>query len=455
MNIIIVGAGKVGYTLAKYLSVEDDNITIIDNKSQALERITDNLDVMCIKGNCTNVKVLDEAGIKDADLLISVTNSDELNMLSCLAAKKLGVKYTVARVRNPDFDDDITLLARAVGIDLVINPEKESAYEIATLIKFPSVCSIDSFSKGRVKLVGFKVENSTSLINQRICDIHSIRSKILFCGVERDEEVIIPNGDFVIHKGDRVYVIGEDKNIQNFFKNLGKYKKKVRNSMIIGGGKISYYLAKIINDAGVNCKIIEKDYDKCIELTELLPHSIVINGDGMDQDLLLSESLTEMDSFITLTGRDEDNLVASLFAANQQVNNIITKITRDNYTKIADKVGINSTISPKLITANKIISYVRGLKSARRCSIDNIYKICNDCAEAIEFIVGKQTKYINVKLKDIKFDEDCIVAVIVRDNKIIIPTGDDYLKIGDRAIVVTRDHTLLDINQIFLGGVKK
>lgn len=454
MNIIIVGAGKVGYSLAKYLSGEDDNVTIIDNKDLALEKIANNLDVMCIKGNCTNLKVLDEAGIKEADLLISVTNSDELNMLSCLAAKKLGVKYAVARVRNPDYDEDITVLTKAVGIDLVINPEKETAYEISRLIKFPSVYSIDSFSKGRVNLVGFRV-NDSSLVDQRVCDIDFLRGKVLFCGVERNNEVIIPNGDFVIKEGDRVYVIGEDRNIENFFKTLGKYKKKIRNSMIIGGGKISYYLSKIINEYGVNCKIIERNTEKCRELTELLPHSVIINGDGMEQDLLLSESLPEMDSFISLTSRDEDNLIASLFAANQKVSNIITKITRDNYAEIADNVGIDSIVNPKFITSNKIISYVRGLKSARRCSIDNIYKICNDHAEAVEFIAGLNTKYIGVQLKDIQFDEDCIVAVIVRDDKIIIPTGDDCIQVDDRVIVVTKDHTLLDINEIFVGGATK
>ncbi|MCR4943995.1 MAG: Trk system potassium transporter TrkA [Clostridium sp.] len=453
MNIIIVGAGKVGYSLAKYLSGEDDNITIIDNKDLALERIANNLDVMCIKGNCTNFKVLDEAGIREADLLISVTNSDELNMLSCLAAKKLGVKYTVARVRNPDYDEDITILTKAVGIDLVINPEKETAYEISRLIKFPSVYSIDSFSKGRVNLVGFRV-NKSSLVDERICDIDFVRGKVLFCGVERNDEVIIPNGDFVIRKDDRVYVIGEEKNIQNFFKYLGKYKKKVRSSMIIGGGKISYYLSKIVSEYGVNCKIIERNTEKCRELTELLPNSIIINGDGMDQDLLLSESLPEVDSFITLTSRDEDNLIAALFAANQNVGNIITKITRDNYAQIADNVGINSVVNPKFITSNKIIGYVRGLKNNKKCSIDHIYKICNDHAEAVEFIAGENTKYIDVKLKDIEFDEDCIVAVIVREDKIIIPTGDDCIKIGDRVIVITKDHTLLDINEIFIGGCK-
>lgn len=454
MNIIIVGAGKVGYTIAKYLSIEDDNITIIDNDVVALERINNNLDVMCVKGNCTSLKVLYEAGIKNADLVISVTNSDELNMLCSLSAKKLGAKYTVARVRNPGYDEDITLLTEAVGIDLVINPEKAAAMEISKLIKYPSVGSIDNFSNGRVNLVGFKVSEGIGLEGKKISDIDFIRGNVLFCGVERDENVIIPKGDYILHKEDMVYVIGEHKDIENLFKRLGKYKKRVKSAMIIGGGKIGYYLAKIVEEVGVNCKIIERDLEKCKELTELLPNSIIINGDGMDQELLLSENLPDVDSFITLTGRDEDNLIASLFATKNNIKNIITKITRDNYNGIAKTVGINSIISPKVVTANKIIKYVRTLENPRKCCIENIYKICDEKAEAIEFIINNQTNNINTRLKNITFNENSLIATIVRNNKIIIPTGDDMLKVNDRVIVVTRNSKLLNINEIFLGGAK-
>lgn len=453
MNIIIVGAGKVGYTLAKYLSVEMDNVTIIDNNWEALERINNNLDVMCVKGNCTSLKVLNEAGIRDADLLISVTNSDELNMLCSLAGKKLGAKHTVARVRTPDYDEEITLLTEAVGIDLVINPEKAAAIEIAKLIKYPSVCSIDNFSNGKVNLVGFNVSGDTGLAGKRISDIDFVKGNVLFCGIEKGDEVIIPNGDYIFHKDDRIYVIGEHKKIQEVFKRFGKYNKRVKSSMIIGGGKISYYLSKIISEAGVNCRIIEKNIKKCEELTELLPEVIIINGDGMDQDLLLSENLDEMDSFITLTDRDEDNLIAGLFAINNNVKNVIIKITRDNYNDIAKTIGINSVISPKLATAYKIIKYVRSLKNTRESSIENIYKICNEKAEAIEFIVNENTKHRNEKFKNIKFNEDSLVATIVRNNKIIIPTGEESLKLNDRVIIVTKK-TLLNINDIFLGGGK-
>ncbi|MGN0145532.1 MAG: Trk system potassium transporter TrkA [Clostridium sp.] len=455
MNIIIVGAGKVGYAIAKNLSSGNDNVTIIDSKMSALERINDNLDVMCVKGNCTSLKVLNEAGIQEADLLITVTNSDELNMLCSLSGKKLGAKHTVARVRNPEYDEDITLLTEAVGIDLVINPEKAAAGEISKLIKYPTVCSIDNFAHGKVNMVGFDISEDVGLANKEISELSYLRGNVLFCGIEREGEMIIPKGDYVFRNNDRVYVIGEHKNIQEIFKKFGKYRKKVRNSMIIGGGRIGYYLAKIISEAGSHCKLIESDINKCDELTELLPKSIIINGDGLDQDLLLSESLDEVDSFITLTGRDEDNLIASLFAAKNGVKNIITKITRDNYNEIAKTIGINSTINPKVVTANKIIKYVRTLKNRQQCPIENIYKICNEKAEAIEFIVNDSTNYTNIKLKDLNFRHDSLIATIVRDNKTIIPSGNDVLKPGDRVVVVTKNPNLLSLSGIFTGGGKK
>ena len=455
MNIIIVGAGKVGYAIAKNLSAGNDNVTIIDNKMSALERINNNLDVMCVKGNCTSLKVLNEAGIEEADLLITVTSSDELNMLCSLAGKKLGAKHTVARVRNPGYDEDITLLTEAVGIDLVINPEKAAAGEISKLIKYSSVCSIDNFAHGKVNMIGFDITEDMELSNRKISELSHLRGNILFCVIESDKEIIIPKGDYVFKKNDRVYVIGEHKDIEEFFKKSGRYRKKVRSSMIIGGGRIGYYLAKIIGEGGSRCKVIENDLSKCEELTELLPNSVIINGDGLDQELLLSESLDEVDSFITLTGRDEDNLIASLFASKNGVKNIITKITRDNYSDIAKNIGINSTINPKSVTANKIIKYVRTLKNRQKCPIENVYKICNDKAEAIEFIVKDNAKYTNVKLKNLKFKHDSLIATVVRENETIIPSGDDILKAGDRVVVVTKNSNLLSLSGIFVGGGKK
>lgn len=454
MEVIIIGAGKVGYTLAKYLSDEDDNITIIDNRIDALNAIVEKLDIMGIKGNGTSLNVLHEAGIRKADVVISVTNSDEVNMLCSLAAKKLGAKYTIARVRGPEYSSEILMLKDELGIDLVINPEKEAALEIVKLIKFPSVRSIDTFAKGKVDLVGFTILEGDELDGQAICDIKAIKDSILISGVERDGTIHIPTGDFVLHKNDKVYVIGEHKKIESFFKKLGKFQNKIRKPLIIGGGRITHYLVDIIDKLGVTSKIVEFDIDKCVQLNESLPEAIVINGDGTDHELLLSENLQEADAFIALTGRDEENIITSLFAKNNNVKNIITKITRFNYNEIAKNVGIDTIISPKTITANKILKYIRFLKDKNNCSIENMYKIFDEKAEAVEFLIKDTVGFVDKKLKDINIAEDMIIATIVRNDKIIIPSGDDKIQIGDRIIIITKKDKLSNVNSIVAGGNK-
>ena len=445
MDVIIIGAGKVGYTLAKFLSKEEDNITVIDNNIDALNSIIEKLDIMGIKGNGTSLKILHEAGISKADLVISVTGSDEVNMLCSLAAKKLGAKYTIARVRAPQYSEEILMLKDELGIDLVINPEKEAALEIAKLIKFPSVRSVDTFAKGKVDLVGFTILEGDGLDGEAIQDIKYLKDSILISGIERDGEIHIPSGDFVLHKNDKLYVIGEHKKIEVFFKRLGKFQDRIKNPLIIGGGRITHYLVN---------KIIELDLDKCIELNETLPEAIVINGDGTDHELLLSENLQEADAFIALTGRDEENVLTSLFAINNNVKNVITKVTRFNYNVIAKNVGIDTIISPKAITANKILKYIRFLKNKKKCCIENIYKIFDEQAEAIEFLVREDVKFLNRKLKDINIINDIIIATIVRNDKIIIPSGDDKIELGDRVIIITKRDKLVDINDIVVRGNK-
>ena len=454
MEIIIIGAGKVGYTLAKYLSKEDDDITIIDNNIEALNLIVDTLDVMGIKGDGASLKVLHEAGIKNVDLVISVTNSDEVNMLCSLVAKKLGAKYTIARVRAPQYSEEISMLKDELGIDLVINPEKEAALEIAKLVKFPSVSRVDTFAKGKVDLVSFTIQKGDEIENSTICDTKLIKESLLICGVERGEQIYIPNGDFILHKDDKVYVIGEHRKIEAFFKRLGRYQEKIKNPIIVGGGRIAHYLVEIISELGVTSKIIENDYEKCKELNETLPEAIVIHGDGTDHELLLSENLIEADAFIALTGRDEENIITSLFAMKNNVKNIITKITRFNYNVIAENVGIDTIISPKEITANKILKYIRLLKTRNKCYIENIYKIFNERAEVVEFLISEETDWLNIKLRDLNINSDVIIATIIRQNKIIIPSGEDKILKGDRIVVITKSKRLLDLNSILSGGVR-
>ncbi|WP_343009501.1 Trk system potassium transporter TrkA [Clostridium celatum] len=454
MEVIIIGVGKVGYTLAKYLSDEGDNITVIDSNINALNAIMEKLDVMGLKGNGTSLKVLHEAGIKKADVVISVTNSDEVNMLCSLTAKKLGAKYTIARVRAPQYSEEIIMLKDELGIDLVINPEKEAALEIVKLIKFPSVRSVDTFAKGMVDLVGFTILESDGLDGNAISQIKALKDSILISGVERNGIVYIPTGDFILRKDDKIYVIGEHKKIETFFKKLGRFQDKIKNPLIIGGGRITHYLVNIIDKIGVTPKIIEFNIEKCRELNESLPDAIVINGDGTDHELLLSENLECSDAFIALTGRDEENIITSLFAMNNNVKNVITKITRFNYNVIAKNVGLDTIISPKTITANKILKYIRFLKDRNKCSIENVYKIFDEKAEAVELLVNNNVSFLNKKLKDVSLMKDVIIATIVRNDKIIIPSGDDKIEFGDRIIIISKKDKVSGINDLVSGGFR-
>ncbi|WP_443660031.1 Trk system potassium transporter TrkA [Clostridium algidicarnis] len=452
MYIIIVGAGKVGYTLAKHLSEEGNDVMVIDKNPEVLKKATDSLDVMCIKGNGTRVNVLKEAEVERADVIIAVTDSDERNALCSLAAKRLGAKHTIARIRDPEYAEELSMLKDELGIEMIINPEKEAAMEIAELIKFPSVSSIETFANGMADLVSFRLLNEDIIVNKAISDINLKRCSVLFCAVERNDKVLIPTGDFVLKANDKVYVIGDHSNITSFLQHLGKYQKRVKNVMIIGGGRISYYLVKLINKVGAKIKVIEKDYNKCEELNELIPEAIIIHGDGTEEELLESENLNETDVFIALTDRDEENIVSSLFALNARVHNVITKATRVNYSNIIKKVGVESVISPKMITANKIIKYVRGLKSKDGNFIENLYKIVGEKAEALEFVASANTRCKNVPLKDIKIKKGVLIAAIVRNHKIIIPGGNDIIKVNDSVIIVTERHNVMGINDILLEG---
>ncbi|NEZ46436.1 Trk system potassium transporter TrkA [Clostridium niameyense] len=452
MHIIIIGDGKVGYTLAKHLSQEGNDVIVIDKSAEALKKAIDNLDIMCIKGNGTRVNVLKEAEVNNADVVIAVTNSDERNMLCCLAAKKFGAKHTIARIRDPEYAEELTMLKKELDIDMIINPEKEAALEISQLIKLQRVSSVESFAQGKVGLVSFRIKEDDFIIGKSIRDINSEKYSILFCTVERDDKVLMPTADFIFKNNDKVYIIGKQDNISVFLKYLGKNQKKIKRVLIIGGGRITYYLTKLINKVGAKIKIIEKNYNKCKELNESIPEGIIINGDGTEQELLESENLPEMDAFIALTDRDEENIVASLFALNSGVHNVITKITRVNYNRIVKNVGVESVISPKMITANKIIRYIRGLKNKKGNFIENLYKIVGEQAEALEFSANDTIKCLNIPLKDIKIKKGVLIAAIVRNSDIIIPSGNDYIQKGDSVIIITDIKNVTDINDILEGG---
>lgn len=453
MKIIIIGDGKVGYSLAENLSKENNDITIIDKSSEALKKASEFLDVLCIKGNGLSVNILLEAGVKEADLLIAATSSDEMNMVCCLTAKKLGAHYTIARIRDPEYANELSILKADLGLDMVINPEQAAANEIARLLRFPSAANVEIFAKGRVELVELKVTQGMAVIGLQLKDIfNKVSSSVLIGAVLREDEVIIPSGEFKIRENDIIYVVGRPSAVSNFCKRIGIFNQKVKNVMVVGGGRIAYYLAKYLDESEMKVKIIEIDHERCVELSELLPNTLIICGDGSDDTVLQSENLRDMGAFVSVTGRDEENLMSALLAKQSGVQKVVAKINRINYSGIIKNMGIDSVVSPKMIITNHIIRYVRGLKNALGNPVETLYKIIGDQAEAIEFTVNKSTRFLNIPLRNLKMVKGVLVAAIVRKNEIIIPHGKDVIKLGDSVILIAKDKQFSDLNDIIASG---
>lgn len=450
MKIIIVGCGKVGRTLAETLVKEGHDITVIDQDGAKVSALADRINVMGVEGNGISNKVQLEAGIKQANLLIAVTNADELNMLCCLIAKKTGNCHTIARIRNPEYIEEIKYLREELNLSMVINPEKAAAAEIAKLIKYPSAMKIDSFAKGRFELMKLKVPEDSQLHKLKISDVPKLEFNILICAIERGEEVIIPDGNTEILAGDKLSFITDHKNALNFLKKIGLPHNSVRSSMLIGGGIISYYLAKELEDAGVSVKIIEHDLDRCNELSELLPKAIIIHGDGSEQDLLLEEGIDTMDAVASLTGIDEENVMFSLYAASLSSCKLITKINRIGFKSVINSLNLGSIINPKQITADRILAYVRAMQNSLGSNIETLYKIVDDKAEALEFYVADSSAVVGIPLKDLKLKPNLLIATIFRDGKGITPNGLTTIEKGDTVVVVTTNTGFQDLTDILL-----
>ncbi len=451
MKIIIVGAGKVGFFLAEQLSREQHDVTVIDSSEESLRRVADALDVMSFKGNGVTADVLRQAGAEQADILVAATDRDEVNMVCCLSARKMGCRYTIARIRNPEYFSNLSAFKRDMGISMVINPERATAREIARLLRFPSAANIESFCRGRVELMSFRVQKDDFITGKPLFSLSGQLQKLsmLFCAAEREGEVIIPNGAFVPQPDDKLYIIGQSAGVDQFFRLLGRYSHKAKTVMLIGGGRITIYLAELLEQMHMRVKIVERSEERCRALSEQLPKTMVICGDGTDQEVLDSESLTSSDAFVALTDRDEDNLIISLYAMQQGLGKVIVKSNRQNYAGIARAVGLDSVISPKLITAAHILHVVRGMQNSQGSVMHALYRIADDQAEATEFSVNKNTQYLGVPLKDLRLKKGILVAVIVREDTVIIPDGSACILEGDSVIIVSREHTVLDVNDIF------
>ncbi|MCI9567905.1 MAG: Trk system potassium transporter TrkA [Lawsonibacter sp.] len=451
MDIIIVGSGKVGFSLAEQLVKEEHDVTVVDTQESALRRAGDQLDIMTVRGNGVSAATLREAGAAGADLLVAATNSDEVNMVCCLTAKSLGTKYTIARIRNQEYTSSVAELRRDLKIDMVINPENSTAVEISRLLRFPAAADIETFCRGMVELMGFRLQEGDFLVGAPLRDLPGQVKKLslLFCAVERGGEVSIPNGAFVPQAGDKLYMIGRPDSLDQFFRLLGRYTPKVKQVFLVGGGKVSMYLADILDRMGIRLKILELDEERCRLISERFPRVTVIHGDGTDSELLDSENLTACDAFVALTDRDEDNLIIALYAMQQGLPKVITKCNRQSYAGIVRSLGLDSVISPKFVTASNIVHVVRGLQNSQGSVMNSLHRIAGGEAEAMEFTVGPATKHLGVPLKDLKLRPGVLLAVIVRGREIIIPQGSSFLREGDQVIIIARESGILDLNAIY------
>ena len=452
MNIIIVGCGKVGETLASQLNDEGNNVTVIDLSAEKVNLVATRYDTMGVVGNGATHAVQQEAGIDSADLLIAVTGSDELNMLCCLIAKKAGNCKTIARIKNPEYSEEAPFLRDELGLAMVINPEYAAAQEIARVLRFPSAIKIDTFAKGKVELLKFRLPENSSLVNMSVKEIVTkLRCNILVCTVERGTDSFIPNGDFVFNEKDVISIIASPENAGDFFKKIGARIHSVKNTLIVGGGEITHYLCTILNKTKISITIIEKNLQKCDELCAKFPGVNVINGDAADKNVLLEEGLAKTDAFVALTSIDEENILLSLFANSVSENSkLVTKINRIDFDNIIQHLNLDTTICPKNITAEMIIRYVRAVQNTMGSNMETLYSVIKGTVEAAEFIIKEPSSITGKPLSELKFKGNVLIAAILRRNKVIIPRGYDTIEVGDSVIVVSKLMSLHDVSDILL-----
>lgn len=450
MKIVIIGLGTIGKTILKNLSGEGHTITIIDEDKTKIEHLIEKYDVFGVVGNGACMDIQMEGNMGDADLAIVLTDSDELNVFACLVAKKIGVKNTIARVRNPDYRKQIMAMKDDLGIAMIVNPEREMANEIFNIIDLPSVTQIEHFAGGRVSLVEIVAEKGCSLVGETLISLgQKLRTKVLICAVQRADEIVIPSGNFKIEAGDRIHFTSDAKMLGNFLSEANLVKSPLKNIMIVGGGRIGYYLADSLSQKKYAVKLLENDPDKAEELAELLPRVTVVCGNGTQHDVLIEEGIEAMDAFVTLTDIDEENMIASMFANKKKVKKSITQIKSDDLFGMLDELGINNNVSPKHIVAGRIISYIRALANSVGSNLLSMYQLVNGQVEALEFSAKRPEYFYDRPLKELQIKKNCLVACIIRKNNIIIPDGNSEIHLGDNVVVVTTHKNFDDLNDVF------
>lgn len=450
MNIVIAGCGKIGRTVIASLTAEGHSVTVIDTNPKALEAVTDNYDVMTVCGNAADSDTLDEASIEKVDLFIALSGSDEINMLSCFIAKRMGASYTVARIRNPEYNDQSLGLLR-VHLDLAgaVNPDYLAARELYNTLKLPSAARVETFSRRNLEMIELRLKPESVLAGIRLIDMRKkYPGQYLVGVVQREDNVYIPDGNFVLSPGDKIGITASPNELLKLLKSLGTTQKQAKSVMIVGAGRTCFYLAKMLLAGGSSVTIIEKDLKRCNEMSEALRGAFVINGDGANQDLLLEAGIENMDAFLSLTGIDEENILLSYYAATRTVPKVIPKVNRDEFVSIAEKMGLDTVITPRKIASNVLVGFARALKNSMGSKIETLYKLMDGKAEALEFDAQDDPSYARIPLKDIKLRPNTLVAGIIRGRKTIIPMGNDTILPGDKVVILTAGKRMNDLADI-------
>ena len=449
MNVIIIGCGRVGRTLAKKLNEDGNAVTVIDSSAERVKRVTDRYDVMGVVGNGATHTVQQEAGIESADLVIAVTGADELNLLCCLVAKKESDCQTIARLKNPEYSGDAPYLKDELGLAMVINPEYEAAEEIARVLRFPSALKIEPFAKGKVELIKFKLPKGNEIIGMSVKEVVTkYNSNLLICTIEREDESYIANGDFVFEEKDVVSIIATPKNAYEFFANIKCKGHTIKNALVVGGGVITHYLCEVLEKSHISLTVIDKDLKRCEELSTLWDKVKVIHGDETDHDLLIEEGVEKCGAFVSLCDSDEENVLLSLFAKGEGCNKTVTKVNRNDYDSVLSQLELDTSVCPRSITADTILRYVRAMENAMGSNMETLYNIIPGQVEAAEFIVRENSPIIGTPLSQLKFKKDVLIASIARGKETIIPRGNDCIEAGDSVVVVSKHIGLHDVADV-------
>ena len=450
MKIIIVGCGKVGTTVISSLVREGHDIVAVDRDSEVITDVTNVYDVMGVCGNGADSDVLSEAGATDAEMFIAATGSDELNMLACFIAGRMGAKHTIARIRNPEYNDDsLDFIKSQLEISMAINPELLAAHELFNILRFPTAVKVESFSRRNLEMIEIRLSQESVLDGVKLLELREkYKAKVLVCCVQRGDEVFIPDGFFALRSGDRIGITGSPSEMQKFLRALNLLKKQARSVFILGGSRTAYYLSGMLIQNGVQVKIVEQDKKTAEQLCDALPDAVIINGDGAKQELLLEEGLPNVDAFVSLTGMDEENILVSVFAGSTGVPKVITKINRDELIPMAEKLGLDSIVSPKQTVADVILRYARALSNSFGSNIETLYRFMDNKAEALEFNVSAESELANIPLRELRFKPNTLIGGIIRGKKTVIPGGDDCLLPGDRVVVITANENYADLSDI-------